>query len=250
MNDLETTAMVRATEFRRSLGLSPHAPLDVLKLLRECLDVSFVMKPLSPGVSGIFLRLGATEIVVLNTAKSFGHQRFTAAHEYFHLKYDRGMARRVCVTGVFEQKVRREREADYFAANLLLPAEGIALRLHQRADRGQRPMSLVDLLDLEQHFGVSHAATLFRLRQLGYLTPQQVEELGPGVIAAARINGYDTRLYQATNEDRVYSSYAGKAKRALDEGLITSGKHEQLLLEAGFADLLYGQEEVDGREDV
>ena len=107
-----------------------------------------------------------------------------------------------------------------------------------------------DALDLGQHFGVSHAAMLFRLRQLGFLTAGQAGQMRSDVIATARIIGCDTNLYRATNEDRVYSSYAEKAKRALDEGLITNGKYEQLLLEAGFADLLYGQEEVDGREDI
>ena len=137
MIDLETTSMARATEFRRNLGLSEHEPLDAIKLLRECLDVSFILKPLSPGVSGIFLRLEDTEVIVLNTAKSLGHQRFTAAHEYFHLRYDRGMSRRACVTGLFDQKVPGEREADYFAAHLLMPAEGIALRIHRRAGGGR-----------------------------------------------------------------------------------------------------------------
>jgi len=247
MNDLETNAMARATEVRRELGLGEYETLDVLKLLRECLDVSLVFKPLSPAVSGVFLRLGKSDVIVLNTAKTLGHQRFTAAHEYCHLRYDRGLSRRACAAGLFDQGSQSEREADHFAANLLLPANGIALRLHKR---GQNEVSLEDVIDLEQHYGTSHKATLIRLRHLHYLNDKQLEALGRGVVGLAKRLGYRPDLYLPTGEDRVESGYAEKAKRALDRGLITEGKYEQLLLEAGYADLLYGGEEEGGHEDI
>ncbi|MCL6614110.1 MAG: ImmA/IrrE family metallo-endopeptidase [Firmicutes bacterium] len=242
MNDLETTAMARATEFRRELGLGEYEPLDLFKLLRECLDISLVFKPLSPAVSGVFLRLGQSAVIMLNTNKTLGHQRFTAAHEYCHLRYHRGLSRRICVAGLFNQDNASEREADYFAANLLMPAGGIALRLHKRG-RGRKDVSLEDVIDLEQHYGMSHRATLIRLRHLGYLTQKQAEAMGDGVIAMARRLGYRPDLYLPTREDRIESGYAEKAKRALDRGLITKGRYEQLLLEAGYADLLYEDEE-------
>lgn len=247
MNDLETTALARATEFRRGLGLGEYEPLDLIKLLRECLDVNLVFKPLSPAVSGVFLRLGKSEVVMLNTAKTLGHQRFTAAHEYCHLRYDRGLSRRACAAGLFNQDNPSEREADYFAANLLMPAGGIALRLHKR---GCKDVNLEDAIDLEQYYGTSHQAALIRLRHLGYLTPKQVEAMGHGVIAMARKLGYRPDLYQPTREDRIDSGYAAKAKRVLDQGLITEGRYEQLLLEAGYADLLYGGEEEGSDADV
>ncbi|NLG83674.1 MAG: ImmA/IrrE family metallo-endopeptidase [Firmicutes bacterium] len=247
MNRLEITAMARATEFRRELGLGEYEPLDLFKLLRECLDISLVFKPLSPAVSGVFLRLGQSAVIMLNTNKTLGHQRFTVAHEYCHLRYHRGLSRRICVAGLFNQDNASEREADYFAANLLLPAGGIALRLHKR---GRKVVSLEDVIDLEQHFGASHQATLSRLRHLGYLTQKQAEAMGDGVIAMARRLGYRPDLYLPTREDRIESSYAEKAKRALDRGLITKGRYEQLLLEAGYADLLYGGEEEGSHEDI
>jgi hypothetical protein len=47
------------------------------------------------------------------------------------------------------------------------------------------------------------------------------------------------------------SSYAEKAKTALDLDLISFGKYEQLMLEAGFADLLFEPDlaEEDERAD-
>lgn len=247
MNDLETAAMARATEVRRELGLGEYEPLDFLKLLRECLDISLVFKPLSMKVSGVFLRLGSAEVIMINTNKTLGHQRFTAAHEYCHLRYDLGMSRRVCEAGLFDQDNASEREADYFAANVLLPVNGVKLRLHKRV---RKEITLDDVIDLEQHYGTSHLATLIRLRNLGLLTQKQIEAMGNGVQATARILGYRCDLYLPTREDRIDSSYAEKAKHALDQGLISEGRYEQLLLEVGYADLLYGGEEGGTNEEI
>jgi len=49
-----------------------------------------------------------------------------------------------------------------------------------------------------------------------------------------------------THEDRIISSYAEKAKVAMDSDLISSGKYEQLMLEAGLADLLFEPDVAEG----
>lgn len=250
MNELELVSTARALEFRRSLGLSEHEPIQIVKVLRQCLDISLVLKPLSLGISGIFLRCDSVEIIVVNTAKSLGHQRFTAAHEYCHLRYDTGATRRICATGLFDPKYPGEREADYFAACLLLPAEGVRLRLYERRRRAAARITMEDLLDLEQYYGVSHAATLIRLRQLGLLSEEQSAVFKAGVTAAARVMGYNPRLYEPTNQDAVYSSYPAKAKRALDKGLIGPEEYERLLREANLADLLTAAEEHEPRSDA
>jgi Zn-dependent peptidase ImmA (M78 family) len=242
--DIESTSKVRAVQFRRNYGLSESGPIDIFKVLREWLDISIIFKPFSSTLSGIFMRLDSTQVIVINTAKTLGHQKFTAAHEFFHLEYDRGMTHRICVPGLFNQSSQNEREADYFAANLLIPAEAVSYRLQLRLNK-KRKLTIEDIIDLEQHFSVSHSAMLIRLRQLDYLTTGEMESFKPQIITKAKILGYDTALYQPTHEDRIYSTYAEKSKRALEKGLITDGKYEQLLLEAGLADLLYESETGD-----
>ena len=72
---------------------------------------------------------------------------------------------------------------------------------------------------------------LVRLRQLNVLTEK--EFLGMRalpVIRTARILGYTTDLYLATEEEAVLSSYAEKAKTARDLGRISEGRYRQLLL--------------------
>ncbi|MGE5604551.1 MAG: ImmA/IrrE family metallo-endopeptidase [Bacteroidota bacterium] len=249
--DYDFSGKVKAIETRRYFGLNELEPVDVFKILRDCLDVHIVYKPLESKVSGFFLRNGKLQIVLINTAKSWGHQRFTAAHELFHLRYDEGLSHRVCTTGRFDKNIQEiEREADYFASNFLLPADGVADRIYKYHKGKKERLTMGDLIDLEQYFNVSHQALLTRLQILKYITPLDSNKLRDGVISTARLLGYSVDLYKPTNEDKLLSSYAKDAKAALEKGLITEGKYEQLLLEAGYADLLYGVEEVDFDEDI
>jgi Zn-dependent peptidase ImmA (M78 family) len=249
--DYELNARVKANETRRTLGLSENEPIDILKILRDCLDVHLVFKPLVSNVSGIFLRMGKTQMILINSSKSSGHQKFTAAHELFHLKYDEGLSHRVCTTGKFDgSKLEGEREADYFAANLLLPYDAVLDRIYKRHNGKKESLNMADVIDLEQYFRVSHQAILIRLRLLGFISNEQAEGLKGNVMVVARQLGYELELYRPTNEDKLISSYAEKAKTALERGLITDGKYEQFLLEAGYVDLLYGVEEVDYDADI
>ncbi|MGI6037773.1 MAG: ImmA/IrrE family metallo-endopeptidase [Limnochordia bacterium] len=249
MNEIESIASFRANEVRKRLGLSAFEAMDIIKTLRENEDVSFVLKPFESGISGMFLRLGNAKVIVLNTTRTLGHQRFTAAHEYYHLCFDTEMTGGICLAGTTEQKVTRELEADLFAANLLMPRDGLEISLFRRT-QGRRDLTIDDVVSLEQKFGVSRMAMLVRLRQLGYLTePQFCEMKGLPVIRSAKILGYATDLYEPTAEEAVFSSYAEKAKLALEWGRISEGRYRQLLREAGLIDLLYG-EEVEPTETV
>lgn len=251
MNDFELPARVKAGETRWMLGVSANEPLDIFKLLHDTLDIHIVFKPLQSGLSGVFLRLEKTGLILVNSAKTLGHQRFTAAHELFHLRYDEGLTHRICSAGQFDRNVQEgEKEADFFAANLLSPDEAVHARLYRRRRDRTDPITLDDVIDLEQYFGVSHQAMLIRLRFLGLLSQEQAEELKTNVVTVARSLGYEPDLYQPTHMDKFLSSYAAKAKNALERGLISDGKYEQLLLEAGYADLLYGLEEGEVSEEI
>lgn len=248
---LQRIARFRSTEARQALGLAAHEPIDIIKILRENADISFVIRPFSTSLSGMFIRMSASQIIVINSSKSLGHQTFTVAHEYYHLIYDKGMSSRVCATGKFNDPSPSEVEADYFAANLLMPAEALDNRLTKRLSR-RKELQLEDVIHLEQYFGVSHKAMLVRLVQLQYISKNQFEQMQQvSVIQAARVLGYDDAIYRPTNKEQIISPYAEMAKLATDRGFITSGKYEQLLLEAGLADILYSEDEVEvSDEDI
>jgi Zn-dependent peptidase ImmA (M78 family) len=98
---------------------------------------------------------GGRPIVVLAADRGGSlRTRFTAAHELAHL---------VLHADVIPGDVRHERQADAFAAEFLMPAAEIVGELPTRVD-------LPALLGLQQRWGVSVAALLYRCRELGTLS--------------------------------------------------------------------------------
>lgn len=71
------------------------------------------------------------------------------------------------------------------------------------------------------------------------------------VIWSALNLGYDDALYKPTPEDKRYKTYGfyiQQAEKTLKQGLISSGKYEELLLSAYRSDLVYGNEAEGGEE--
>lgn len=244
MFDVEGKIAARKVRGEMRIG---DGPIDIFKIFREK-NISYAKKPLKSNISGIFLRKGNINFVLINSAKTKGHQNFTAAHELYHIMFEEGQTGNVCITGVFEQRSLSEKMADYFAANFLVPAETLELELFKRTGSLKIKPDFSDLLYLEALFGVSHSVMLIRLRQIGILDERDVLHLKNGIINEALKYGYDTSLYLPTNEDLIVSDYVEKARILLDNNIISEGKYEELLIEAGFADILFG-EEVQECED-
>ncbi|MGB9894153.1 MAG: ImmA/IrrE family metallo-endopeptidase, partial [Candidatus Saccharicenans sp.] len=192
---------------------------------------------------GLFMRKGEASLILINSARTLGHQNFTAAHEFYHLQYNPEMTGRACKIMDFNTKSEIEREADLYAAYFLAPDDAIKKVLKNLSS----PVDIADVIFLEQFFGMSHRAMLIRLQELGVLDSDRAEQMSKRVITIARELGYDDSLYHRTNDRVVLSDYAEKAKRALELGLISSGRYEEMLLEAGLEDIIYGVE--DGESD-
>lgn len=141
------------------------APVDVFAILRE-LGLGPAQRALPANISGMIERRdGDGFLVVLNNTQSMTRQRFTAAHELGHYIYHRDLlgkgvgdtlAYRAEGTELPNEHIRvtHERQANNFAANLLMPTHLID-RL--RAEGIIQPYALANRL------GVSEAAMRIRL---------------------------------------------------------------------------------------
>lgn len=238
-----TTCRKQAAETRKDFGLSIYSPIDMMKILYEA-KVNVMIEPIESEISGFFLRKGSNELVFINSRKSKGHQAFTAAHEFYHIKFDLNLSGRACSVANFDKHFPSEYKADMFAAYLLAPDEAIHHHIH-RLDYNSANLTYVNVIELEQHFGISHQAMLSRLRHMELLTDEQSDRFRAGVTEKALRSGFDTSLYRATDESKIISEYADKAREALERNLITEGKYEELLLEGGFANIIFG----DGTEE-
>jgi hypothetical protein len=149
----------QATRLLDSAGISrePVALRDVV----SALNLELVKRTREPFASEAALEpLGDGRAIVLNGSGDSGRRRFTIAHEIGHFVLHPEHCRPERGGGVNEAGRREEREADAFAAELLMPEH-----LVREAAREQGP----DATRLAERFEVSRKAMQTRLRGLGLL---------------------------------------------------------------------------------
>ena len=249
---IESRARSRAIETRIELGISVNEPIDVdiLKVLRKKEKISVIVTELKGSISGFFLRKGDICLIVINSSRSFGHQRFTAAHEYYHFKYDKGMNGTICPINKYNDDFKIELEANYFASHFLLPDGSLEYYVDKRT-KGNK-LNIRDLIYLENHFMVSHKLMLFRLKLKNIISEKDMEIMKNGIIYEANKLGYNTALYKDTKEKGTvkYSDYAELAEELLEKGRISYGKYEELLIDGNFEDILFKEKGNENEEEM
>ena len=110
-------------------------------------------------LSGMLVLRGGAALIGLNRRHSPVRRHFSFWHEVGHyvLHRDSWQLCRLPATGVRGTHAEREREADTFAASLLMPEDWV------RESRSE----LRDLSALARRFGVSSQAMARRLEELG-----------------------------------------------------------------------------------
>ena len=156
MNHPASDIRRQATRLLDSAGVS-HEPVSLRDVV-SALNLELVGKTREPFTSEAALEpLGDGRAIVLNGPDDSGRRRFTIAHEigHFVLYPERCRPER---GGVGEAGRREEREADTFAAELLMPEH-----LVREAVREQG----LDVARLADRFEVNRKAMQSRLRHLG-----------------------------------------------------------------------------------
>lgn len=251
---IKSRARSRALETRNELGINSNESIDVdiLKVLRKKEKISIIVTELKGNISGFFLRKEDICLIVINSSRSFGHQRFTAAHEYYHFKYDKGMNGKICPINInnYNDDYENEVEANYFASYFLMPDESLKYYVDKRT-KGNK-LNIRDLIYLENYFMVSHALMLVRLKLINIISEKEIELMKNGIIYKASKLGYDTALYKNTKEKGTvkYSDYAELAEELLEKGSISYGKYEELLIDGRFEDILFKEKGNENEEEI
>lgn len=188
-----------AAEERRRLGLG-LGPIWDLPALLESQGIRTGLIAMPQGVSGLMIGDPSVGLfVVVNREHPPARQRFSWCHEYAHLLLDR--AQMGHVSRESERAELREVRANVFAANLLVPEDGVrqfigalgkgnASRLHadvfdeggvvpidSRTAGGSQDLQIYDVVKLSHHFGVSVLSALYRLMNLKLITDKQFEQM-------------------------------------------------------------------------
>lgn len=229
----------KAAEFRRENGLSGTEPV-LLKSILLSNNVLTLFKPLSENFSGMAIKSGENRFILVNSNHSIGKQHFTIAHELYHLFKQADFTNRFCSTGRFDRKGdTNEYHADLFAAELLLPEEGI-FKLIPDVEMVKDRIQLSTVISLEQYFYTSRSALLYRLKTLGVISSERYDEFRVDIKRGAINHGFDTKLYENGNDGVVIGRYGQIAKELYDSERISESFYTSLMMDIGkdvFVDL-------------
>ena len=235
----------QAMDLRIRLGVDATSPVDVFSLASTIDKLTLVKYAFNGNISGACMKFPLSNLIVVNTTQSLGRQRFTLGHELYHLFYDQTQGNIICA-GAIGKGNPIERKADLFASLFLVPTAALHSAMVKLGTASR--ITMLDVLKLEQLFGISHQAMLIRLSDEGLITKDEQDNLSYGIVNYAMKKGYDTTLYEknAQPESKVLGHYIDIADNLLSSSFISEGKYDELLLDAFRDDIVFGNYDMEG----
>ncbi|WP_321425982.1 ImmA/IrrE family metallo-endopeptidase [uncultured Bacteroides sp.] len=224
-------------KFRQENGLGETEPIKIKSFLQKN-GILTVYMPLSETFSGMGIKsVFGTDIkryIMVNCTHSIGKQHFTICHELYHLyiqeKFESEASKNI---GRFDKKGNPEEfKADFFAALLLLPWHGVWSMIPE-CERSKNKITLPTLVAIEQYYGCSRSALLYRLLDKGLIDDSYKLQFTTGIKVQARKLGYDISLYEKGNCGVVIGNYGTIAYKAWDKGLISESSYYSFLEDIG-----------------
>lgn len=243
MNKIELNA--KAVELRTQFGEDENSYVDIFALANQIPDLTILLYPMGEHISGICIKNESANLIAINSLMSYGRQRYSLAHELYHLFYDDNEGVSIS-SKTFESSFENEKNADLFASYFLAPYNALRSAIQKKESK---TLSMRDVISLEQSFGISHQAMLRRLVADEFIDQRTATKMSGSVLYFAKQYGYDDKLYMPTAEDkqkRTYGNYIIQAEELKNRGIISTGKYEELLLDAYRYDIVYDEDEGGG----
>ena len=151
----------QAQATRARLGLALDGPVpDLLRAVEEGAGLAVSVIELPDGVSGAYARREGQGFAFLNLREAPVRQRFTLAHELGHHELKDGGVIDASADVFGAPTAVRERRANAFAAELLVPLAAVQRWAQARSDAD---VSLLTVVALASWFRVSALVALYRL---------------------------------------------------------------------------------------
>lgn len=235
-----------ALRTRRMWNEDGYSPIDIFAIVNGWKDkkITIVKYPMSSGISGMCTKENEDIIICINSTTSYGRQRFTLAHELYHVLYEEDMQRVICDMSMSDDKSESEKEADQFASYLLMPYDALLEYEHDKTK-----WNLEKIIDAQQFFQLSHQAMLHRLvgdKLISYESANEYKAITVSIEAAKL--GYGKELYFPIAKNKQYfttGEFIRKVEKLAEKELISQGKREELLLDAYRADIVYNFDEEE-----
>lgn len=221
----------KSNELRRKWNLSENEPIDIFSVVQNKLpNVTIIFLNINGSISGSSYNTKNQNIIFINAEHPLGRQRFTLAHELYHLLYEDKFIN--CdMTSADEV----EEIANQFASCLLMSNGAL---LNYERENNIEEWTLDVIIETEQYFQISHKAMLKRLLSLDKITEREYDKYLPGIIKNAQKLGFSTKLYVSYTGGNNYimGNYIKLINKAYDDLVISEGKYNELL-EGAFFDI-------------
>ncbi|MDR2944857.1 MAG: ImmA/IrrE family metallo-endopeptidase [Methanosarcinales archaeon] len=222
----------KALRLRKEFEIDSTSPVNIFPLIENLDSMTVIRYPFSNNISGASIKIDSEKIISINSTHSYGRQRFTAAHELYHLFVEEeNMV--VCEDLKWEQKPDSEKEADIFASYFLAPNEVLKQFIKKNQNRKTDNLTIEEIIEIQQYFQISHKATLYRLKNDGYSYDKELWDVK--IADYIKKMEYSKALYLPNSKIKQYSTignYIKKAEEVKNKKIISQGKYEELLREA------------------
>ena len=149
---------------------------DIFDILSE--SSFLIRKPLDlDEFSGFITYFEDHFIVYLNSNFTLGHERYTAAHELYHIIYNEDILKREKVFIDKEKYKEEEEKADVFAAEFLMPEDYVKEVFYKIVNVDKDRLKARHIVRMHNYFKVSYKAMLKRLVQLKLCSPKKYFDL-------------------------------------------------------------------------
>lgn len=192
-----------AKQERSRLGLGSSPVGDIAELIsNQNIWTSSANFPDS--MSGLFIHHDSIGLAIfVNDSHVRNRKRFSYAHEYAHALFDRNRDQAITVSSRENTSDMIEKRANAFAAEFLIPEEGVrdllkimnkggptreekilydpsseeVTQVHLRSDGKSQKITYQDLAYIAHHFGVSYQGAAYRLKNLSLISNQECSSL-------------------------------------------------------------------------
>ncbi len=226
--------------------------VDIFEILEDV--AFFIRKPLDIyDISGFTTYFNNEFVVFLNSSFTLGHERFTAAHELYHILYNDDLLKKEKL--LINDNVYRDgdEKTNIFASEFLMPEDYVKDLFYKLVNTNKDKVEVRHVVRLNSTLKVSYKAMLKRLIQLDlcdislyerlstYGTLDKKEELRE----ITKTEGYDISLIIPSNVSYVSKEYLEIAKQNYENGKISYGKITELLSFINETPDNYGYSEPD-----
>lgn len=228
----------KANDCRRKWNINENDPIDIFSVVQNKVkNVTIIFLDMDEIISGSSLQTKDQIIIFINSNHPLGRQRFTLAHELYHIEYEDKF-----VNCDIRSEDENEEMANQFASCLLMSNGAL---LNYERENEIETWNLDNIIATEQYFQISHKAMLRRLKMLNKITENEYEKYLPGIIINARERGYSDKLYNPyTKKDNfVMGNYIKLINKAYNNNRITAAKRNELMLDSFNEDLIINNED-------